>query len=39
MTKTVLEAGSPGEAEHTAPVVPAGAVLASLHASLMARLD
>jgi predicted ATPase len=39
MTKAVLEAGSPEEAEHTASLVPAGAVPASLHASLMARLD
>jgi class 3 adenylate cyclase/predicted ATPase len=39
MTKAVLEAGSPDEAEHIASVVPAGAVPASLHASLMARLD
>jgi class 3 adenylate cyclase/predicted ATPase len=39
MTKAVLEAGSPEEAERTASVIPAGAVPASLHASLMARLD
>jgi class 3 adenylate cyclase/predicted ATPase len=39
MTKAVLEAGSPDEAEHTASVIPAGTVPASLHASLMARLD
>jgi class 3 adenylate cyclase/predicted ATPase len=39
MTKAVLEVGSPDEAEQTASVVPAGAVPASLHASLMARLD
>ena len=35
----MLEAGSPDEAEHTASVIPAGTVPASLHASLMARLD
>jgi class 3 adenylate cyclase len=39
MTKAVLEAGSPDEAEQTASAVPAGTVPASLHASLMARLD
>jgi class 3 adenylate cyclase/predicted ATPase len=39
MTKAVLEAGSPDEAEHTASVISTGAVPASLHASLMARLD
>jgi class 3 adenylate cyclase/predicted ATPase len=41
MTKAVLEAESEGEAERTAAVVPspALAVPASLHASLMARLD
>ena len=41
MTKAVLEAGSEGAAEHTAAAVPspALAVPASLHASLMARLD
>src|SRR6516165_1591353 len=41
MTKAVLEAGSEGAAEHAAAVVPlpASAVPASLHASLMARLD
>jgi class 3 adenylate cyclase/predicted ATPase len=41
MTKAVLEAGSEGEARRTAGVVPspALAVPASLHASLMARLD
>ena len=41
MTKAVLEAESEGEARRTAAVVPspALAVPASLHASLMARLD
>src|SRR6516164_2334629 len=41
MTKAVLEAGSEGAAEHAAAAVPlpALAVPASLHASLMARLD
>jgi class 3 adenylate cyclase/predicted ATPase len=39
MTKVVLEAGSPDEAGKTASVISAGAVPASLHASLMARLD
>jgi class 3 adenylate cyclase/predicted ATPase len=41
MTKAVLEAESEGAAEHVAAVVPspALAVPASLHASLMARLD
>jgi class 3 adenylate cyclase len=41
MTKAVLEAGSEGAAQHTATTVPspALAVPASLHASLMARLD
>jgi class 3 adenylate cyclase/predicted ATPase len=41
MTKAVLEAGSEGEAELTAAGVPlpAAPVPASLHASLMARLD
>ena len=41
MTKAVLEAESEGEAQRTAAVVPAPtlAVPASLHASLMARLD
>ena len=41
MTKAVLEAGSEGEARQTAAAVPspALAVPASLHASLMARLD
>ena len=41
MTKAVLEAGSDSVAEQTAAVVPfsALAVPASLHASLMARLD
>jgi predicted ATPase len=41
MTKAVLEAESEGEARNTAAVVPfsALAVPASLHASLMARLD
>ena len=40
-TKAVLEAGSEGAAKHTAAAVPslAPAVPASLHASLMARLD
>jgi class 3 adenylate cyclase/predicted ATPase len=41
MTKAVLEAGSEGDARRTAATVPspALAVPASLHASLMARLD
>jgi predicted ATPase len=41
MTKAVLEAGSEEEAQRTAAAVPptAFAVPASLHASLMARLD
>src|SRR5262249_14706190 len=41
MTKAVLEASSEGAAEHAAASVPlpASAVPASLHASLMARLD
>ena len=41
MTKAVLEAGSEGEARRTVAAVPspALAVPASLHASLMARLD
>ena len=41
MTKAVLEAESESEARHTAAAVPspALAVPASLHASLMARLD
>src|SRR5262249_19652758 len=41
MTKAVLEAENTGEAEQTAAKVPApvDAVPASLHASLMARLD
>jgi class 3 adenylate cyclase/predicted ATPase len=41
MTKAVLEAGSPGAAEDTlaAAPSPALAVPATLHASLMARLD
>jgi predicted ATPase len=41
MTKAVLEAGSEGDAERTAAAVPSPsfAVPASLHASLMARLD
>ena len=41
MTKAVLEAGGEGEARRTAGAVPspALAVPASLHASLMARLD
>jgi class 3 adenylate cyclase/predicted ATPase len=41
MTKAVLEAGGAGEARHIAASVPstALAVPASLHASLMARLD
>jgi len=40
MTKAVLEARSEGAAEHAAAAVPlpASAVPASLHASLMARL-
>src|ERR1700738_2014339 len=41
MTKAVLEAESGGEAQRTAATVPSSAlsVPASLHASLMARLD
>ena len=41
MTKAVLEAGSEGEAQRTAAAIPSPtlAVPASLHASLMARLD
>ncbi len=41
MTKAVLEAGSESAAEHMAAAVPSAAlaVPASLHASLMARLD
>jgi tetratricopeptide (TPR) repeat protein len=41
MTKSVLEAESEGEARHTVAAVPSAAlaVPASLHASLMARLD
>ncbi len=41
MTKAVLEAASEGETRRTAAIVPssAHAVPASLHASLMARLD
>ena len=41
MTKAVLEAESEGEARRTAAAVPSPAleVPASLHASLMARLD
>jgi class 3 adenylate cyclase/predicted ATPase len=41
MTKAVLEAGSQGEARRTVAAVPSPvlAVPASLHASLMARLD
>jgi predicted ATPase len=41
MTKAVLEADSEGDTRHTASTVPssAQAVPASLHASLMARLD
>jgi predicted ATPase len=41
MTKAVLEAGGAGEARHIAAAVPSAAlaVPASLHASLMARLD
>jgi class 3 adenylate cyclase len=41
MTKAVLEAGSEGDARQTAAAVPSSglAVPASLHASLMARLD
>jgi class 3 adenylate cyclase/predicted ATPase len=41
MTKAVLEAESEGEARRTVAVIPspAAAVPASLHASLMARLD
>jgi predicted ATPase len=41
MTKAVLKAGGAGEARHIAAAVPSAAlaVPASLHASLMARLD
>jgi class 3 adenylate cyclase len=41
MTKAVLETGGAGEARHIAAAVPSAAlaVPASLHASLMARLD
>ena len=41
MTKAVLEAGSEGEARRTVTAIPSPAVAvpASLHASLMARLD
>jgi predicted ATPase len=39
MTKAVLEAGSEGVAEHAAATVPLPVPVASLHASLMARLD
>jgi predicted ATPase/class 3 adenylate cyclase len=41
MTKAVLEAGSHREAEHAAAAIPSAvfAVPATLHASLMARLD
>ena len=40
MTKAVLEAESEGEARRTAAAVPSSALVpASLHASLMARLD
>jgi class 3 adenylate cyclase len=41
MTKAVLEAGSQGDVQQTAAAIPpsAPAVPASLHASLMARLD
>jgi predicted ATPase len=39
MTKAVLEAESEGEARRTVALVPLPAVPASLHASLMARLD
>jgi hypothetical protein len=40
MTKAVLEAGSEEEAQHTTATVPSTALAsASLHASLMARLD
>jgi predicted ATPase/DNA-binding winged helix-turn-helix (wHTH) protein len=39
MTKAVLEADNPSAPERTAVVVPPPAVPASLHASLMARLD
>jgi class 3 adenylate cyclase len=41
MTKAVLEAGSNGAAQQTAAAIPSSipAVPASLHASLMARLD
>jgi class 3 adenylate cyclase len=41
MTKAVLEAESEGEAQQTAAAIPSSSVVvpASLHASLMARLD
>ena len=39
MTKAVLEAESEGEARKTTAAVPSASVPASLHASLMARLD
>ena len=41
MTRAILEAGSEGAAGHSAAAIPAPAlaVPASLHASLMARLD
>lgn len=39
MTKAVLEAGSEGAAELVAAAIPPPAVPASLHASLIARLD
>ena len=39
MTKAVLEAGSTRDAERLMTAVPSLPVLASLHASLMARLD
>jgi predicted ATPase len=39
MTKAVLEARSPDEARQKVSAVPTGTVPASLHASLMARLD
>ena len=41
MTKSVLEAGTDEEAQRTAAAIPSTApsVPASLHASLMARLD
>ena len=39
MTRAVLEAENEGEARKTAAAIPSSLVPASLHASLMARLD